>query len=193
MKAQGTDRRQATVDLALAVGVVLASLVCTPTLTPVFRRLSGLTFVLALAAFQFSAEGLVPLILIAARRERFADYGFQWQKIGNSMGLALLLVIAYDLALSLHAGTWIWVPLRRHNAVRNALADGFPLSIGGLVIVVAIWGFLEAFFGVFFARKLNQLLGREGNGWLAPGCVRICLVQWCSPCGDRPGLLGLRN
>ncbi len=49
--------RRAAMDLGVSVGVALASLICTPTLIPILRRLTGLSFVLALAAFQFSAEG----------------------------------------------------------------------------------------------------------------------------------------
>jgi hypothetical protein len=71
----------------------------------------------------------------------------------------------------------IWIPLRRHNAVRNSLAAGFPLCLVGLVVVIAVWGFFEAFFGVFFARKFNQIVGHGGNGWLAPGVLGFALFN----------------
>jgi hypothetical protein len=174
---QATNRRTAAIDFGIALGVVLVSLACTPVLTPVFRRMRGLAFVLALAAFQFSSEGLVPMVLIAVHRERLSDYGFNWRKLGNSIALAVLLAIAYDLALSFHAGTLLWIPLRRHNAVRSSLAAGFPSSFIGLTIVVIVWGFLEAFFGVFFAKKLNQLTGHSGNGWFAPGVLGFALFN----------------
>jgi hypothetical protein len=125
------------------------------------------------------------MVLIAVHGERLSDYGFNWRKLGNSIALAVLLAIAYDLALSFHAGTLLWIPLRRHNAVRSSLAAGFPLSLIGLTIVVIVWGFLEAFFwgfleaffGVFFAKKLNQLTGHSGNGWLAPGVLGFALFN----------------
>jgi hypothetical protein len=84
---------------------VLVSLACTPALTPVLRRLSVFAGVLALAAFQFAAEGLVPLILIAVRRERLSDYGFSLQNIGKSIALGVFLTVIYDLARSFNAGT----------------------------------------------------------------------------------------
>ena len=139
--------------------------------------MSALAAVFILAAFQFAAEGLVPLILMAIRGERFSDYGFNWRNLGKSIALAVCLVVAYDLALSWQAGRWIWVPLRRHNAVRISFAAGFPLNLVGLVVVIAIWGFFEAFFGVFVAKKLNQVAGHAGNGWLAPGVWGFALFN----------------
>jgi hypothetical protein len=177
LRTATTNRREAAIDCGVALAVVLVSLASLPMLTPVFRRLTGLAFVLVLAAFQFSSEGLVPLILIAIRRERFSDYGFTWLKVGNSIALAVLLAAVYDLALSLHAGSWVWIPLRRHNAMRNSLAAGFPSSVVGFIVVIAAWGFFEAFFGVFLAKKVNQLLGHDGNGWLAPGVLGFALFN----------------
>jgi hypothetical protein len=177
MKVLKRNRREATIDFAAVLVVVLVSIPCIPALTPAYRRLNGITAVLALATLQFATEGLVPLILIAIRQERLSDYGFSGRNIGNSIMLAILLAVTYDLALSMHARTWLWIPLRRHNAVRNSLAAGFPLNLVGLVVVIAVWGFLEAFFGVFFAKKLNQLLGHGGQGWLAPGVLGFALFN----------------
>lgn len=150
---------------------------CIPLLTAVFRHLSAPAAVFTLAAFQFAAEGLVPLALMAIRGDRFSDYGFNWRNFGKSITLAVCLVVAYDLALSLHAERWIWVPLRRHNAVRISVAAGFPLNLVGLVVVIATWGFFEAFFGVFIAKKLNQVVGHVGKGWLAPGVWGFALFN----------------
>jgi hypothetical protein len=177
LKISTSSRANAAIDLGVTLAVALMSLVFLRMLTPVFRGLTGLAFVLGLAAFQFSSEGLVPLILMAIRRERFSDYGFHWRKVGYSLALAVLLAAVYDLALSWHAGSWIWIPLRRHHAMRNSLAAGFPSSVVGLMVVIAAWGFFEAFFGVYFAKKLNQLLGHGGSGWLAPGVLGFALFN----------------
>lgn len=168
---------EALTDLVLAVGVVLVSLFwASPSHSP-FRRMSGLTGVLMLAAFQFTAEGLVPLLLIAVRRERLSNFGFTSRNAGKSVAFAVVLAVAYDLALSYHAGAWIWVPFRRHTAVRMALAAGFPWSLVGLAATIAAWGLLEAFFGVFFAKRVNQMLGHRGKGWLAPGALGFALFN----------------
>lgn len=177
MRTPTTNRSEAAIDFGVALGVVLVSLRCIPLLTAVFQHLSALAAAFILAAFQFAAEGLVPLILMAIRGERFSDYGFNWRNLGKSIALAVCLVVAYDLALSLHAGRWIWVPLRRHNAVRISFAAGFPLSLLGLIVVIATWGFFEAFFGVFVAKKLNQVVGHVGKGWLAPGVWGFALFN----------------
>ena len=166
------------------------SLACTPALIPVFRGLTGFAAVVALAVFQFAAEGLVPLIIIVVRGEHFSDYGFKWRKLGNSIALAMFLVVIYDLALSFHAGTWMWIPLRRHNAVRYSLAAGLPWGLSGLFIVIAAWGFFEAFFGVFFAKKLNEILGHVSTGWLAPGVLGFALFNGFLHAAIGQGLIG---
>ncbi len=170
-------RRRAAMDLTISVGVVLISLICTPPLIPIVRRLTGLSFVLVLATFQFSAEGLVPLMVIAIRRQRFSDFGFNWLNLSRSIALAVLLTIVYDIAMSMRAGSWVWIPLRRHNAVRSSLAAGLPLGLFGLLVVIAVWGFFEAFFGVFFAKKVNETMGHSGKGWLAPGVLAFALFN----------------
>jgi len=170
-------RSKALTDLILAVGAVLLSLPwASPSHSP-FRHMTGLTEVLMLAAFQFTAEGLVPLLLIAVRRERLSSYGFTSRNAGKSVAFGVVLAAAYDLALSCHAGAWIWVPLRHHTAMRVSLAAGLPLSLVGLAATIATWGLLEAFFGVFFATRVNQLLDHRGNGWLAPGALGFALFN----------------
>lgn len=190
MKPPERNRWEAAIDFSLALIVVLASIPCIPALTFAYRRLNGVTAVLALATFQFATEGLVPLILIAIRRERFSDYGFHGRNIGNSIRLAAILAVVYDLALSIHARTWLWIPLRHHNAVRSSLAAGFPLNLVGFAVVVVVWGFLEAFFGVFFAKKLNQFLGHSGQGWLAPGVLGFALFNGAIHAAIGQGIAG---
>jgi hypothetical protein len=83
----------------------------------------------------------------------------------------LVLAALSDLAMSLHAGAVVWIPFRRHTAANMSLAAGFPASVAGLAVTVAVWGFLESFFGVFFSRKLNESLGLNGCGWLSAGAL----------------------
>jgi hypothetical protein len=170
-------RSGALTDLILALGVVLVSLPWASPSNSLFRRISGLGAVLALAAFQFTAEGLVPLLLIKVRRERLSGFGYKSRNAGKSVAFAVVLAAAYDLALSYHAGAWLWVPLRRHTAARMSLAAGFPLSVVGLAVTVTAWGLLEAFFGVFFAKRVNQMLRHSDYGWLAPGALGFALFN----------------
>lgn len=171
------NRRSAAIDFALTIGVVLASIPLASALTPLFRRASGLAAALALASLQFGTEGMLPLILITLRRERFSDYGFTRHNAGKSIVTALILAAVNDLALSFHAGAWWWVPLRRHTAMRLSLAAGFPSSLAGVAITIAVWGFCEAFFGVFVSKKLNEIAGHAGTGWLAPGALGFALFN----------------
>lgn len=171
------SRAAAITDLVLAVGVVLVSIPwASPSKFP-FRQAHGVAGVLGLAAFQFAAEGLVPLLLIVVRRERLSEYGFTLRNTGKSIALGALFGATYDLCLSWQAGAWLWVPLRRHTAVRMSLASGFPWSLAGLAATIATWGLLEAFFGVFFARRVNQMLGSRGKGWLSAGALGFAVFN----------------
>ncbi len=164
-------------DLILAGSVVLVSLPWASPSNSLFRNMRGVAAVLALAAFQFAAEGLVPLLLIAVRGERLAAYGFSVRNAGKSIALAATFSAVYDLGLSWHAGAWQWIPLRRHTAVRMSLAAGFPWNVAGLAVTIAVWGIIEAFFGVFFAKRVNQMLGQSAKGWLSPGALAFALFN----------------
>lgn len=49
------------------------------------------------------------------------------------------------------------------NLRADVIGGGFPLSLVGLDVTVTTWGFLEGFFGVFFAKKLNRAFGHNGR------------------------------
>ena len=171
------NRRTALIDLAIAIAFFAVCYAANPVLDPLLRHGRGLAMVFAAATYQFMFEGLALLLIMLVRHERFSDYGFTWRNAGKSVALALVLAGIYDLAMSWHAGALLWIPLRRQPAVHISLAVGFPLSLVGLAATVAAWGFFEAFFGVFFARKLNQTLGHNGRGWLSPGAVGSALFN----------------
>lgn len=171
------NRHRAVIDLAIAIAFFAVCYAANPVLDPLLRHGRGLVMVFAAATYQFMFEGLALLLIMLVRHERFSDYGFTWHNAGKSVALALVLAGIYDLAMSWHASAALWIPLRRQPAVRMSLAVGFPLSLVGLAVTVAAWGFFEAFFGVFFARKLNQALGHNGRGWLSPGVVGFALFN----------------
>ncbi len=133
--------------------------------------------VFAAAAFQFALEGLAPLALMAMRRETFAEYGLTQRNLGKSLALGLALTLLYDLALSWHAGNLLWIPLRIQPAARMSVSTGFPLGLVGLIVTVITWGFLEGFFGIYFARKIGLILGHSGLEWLAPGALAFALFN----------------
>ncbi len=165
------SRRAAAVDLALVLGVALASLRWASPANSPFKNMHGMAAVLALAAFQFTVEGLVPLLLVVIRREKFSDFGLTLGKAGKSISLAIALAALYDLCVSWRAAAWLWVPLRRHTAVRLSLGAGFPWEILGFAVTIAVWGCVEGLFGVFFARRVDQFIGHSGTGWLATGAL----------------------
>jgi hypothetical protein len=170
-------RSKAALDLAITLIAFAACSLFVPYLNPLLRSAHGFRLVLATASYQFCAESLVPLGLVLARRESLSCYGFSWHRLRSSLLLGLLLALLYDIGISMHAHALMWVPLRRQPAIRMSLAVGFPLNLVGIAITLITWGFLEAFFGIYFARKINVLLGQSGRGWLAPGVLAFALFN----------------
>jgi hypothetical protein len=171
------SRPTAAADLVIVLAVFALGSLSVPFLNPILRNGRGLSGALAAAAFQFTLEGLAPLTLMALRRESFSSYGLIRRNLWPSLGLGLALALMYDLAVSWHAGALLWVPLRRQPAVRMSLEAGFPLGLAGLAAITLTWGFLEGFFGVYFARKVNVALGHSGRGWFAPGVIAFALFN----------------
>lgn len=171
------NRRKAGIDLAIAIAFFAVCYATEPVLDPLLRQGHGLVMVFAVASYQFMFEGLAPILIMGVRHERFSDYGFTWRNAGKSVVLALVLAGIYDLAMSWHAHALLWIPLRRQPAVHMSMAVGFPAFLAGLAVTVAAWGFFEAFFGVFFARKLNQAFGHNGRGWLSPGACGFAVFN----------------
>jgi hypothetical protein len=165
------SRRAAAIDLSVAIAFFLACSAAQPVLDSLLRQGRGLDGVLALAGYQFACEGLALLVIMLVRHERLSSYGITRQNAGKSVALGLTLAVINDMAMSWHAGALLWIPLRRHSATRMSLAAGFPASVVGLVVTVAVWGLAESFFGVFFSKKLNEALGRSGHGWLSVGAL----------------------
>lgn len=177
MDSVPANRRGAAIDLVIAIGFFFVCYLSEPALDPLLRHGRGLKVAFAAAAYQFAFEGLALLVIMAIRHEHFSDYGFTGRGTVKSLVLAMVLTVLYDLAMSWHAGTWLWIPMRRQPAVRMSLEAGFPACLAGLAVTVAAWGFFEGFFGVFFARKLNIALGRSGRGWLSPGALGFALFN----------------
>ncbi len=173
---QPSVRRAAALDLALALAFFLACSSLEPMLDPILRRGSGLPGVLALAGFQFACEGLILVLIMISRHEPLSMYGFT-RRLASSLALALVLASVNDLGISWHAGVLLWIPLRRQPATRLSLTLPLPLSLAGLAITVAVWGFTEGVFGVFFARKVNEVVGDPGRGWHSPGAVAFALFN----------------
>lgn len=177
MQLQTRSRISNAVDLGIVLAVFAGGSLSVPFVNPMLRQGHSLSAAFTAAAFQFCLEGLAPLTLMAVRREGFPCYGLIRRNLWRSLGLGLALAVVYDLGLSWLTGALLWVPLRRQPAVRMSLAAGFPLGLAGLAITVLIWGFLEGFFGVYFARKINVALGHSGCGWLAPGAIAFALFN----------------
>ena len=171
------NRRAAVTDLAIAIAFFAVCYAVELALDPLLRHGRGLVMVFALATYQFMFEGLALLLIMRIRHEHFSDYGFTRRNAGKSVALALVLAGIYDLAMSWHANALLWIPMRRQPAVRMSVEVGLPLSLVGLAVTVAAWGFFEGFFGVFFAKKLNQAFGHHGPGCLSPGTVGFALFN----------------
>lgn len=164
-------RIQAAADLGFALAVFLLCSAAEPQLDPILRRGHGPLGVLALAAYQFACEGCAPVAVLLWRRERPSAYGFRGPRFVRSATLALVLAGINDVVVSVNAHERRWIPFGRHSAAGMALSSAVPGAILGIVATVAIWGFMEAFFGVFFARRVNTIARHDGRGWLSPGAL----------------------
>jgi hypothetical protein len=164
-------------DLVIVILVFAAGSLSVPFLNPILRNGHGLIMVFGAAAFQLLLEGLAPFTLMALRREPFSDYGLIRRNVGRSLALGFVFALFYDLVLSWHAGAALWIPLQRQPAFRMSVAAGFPLGVAGLIVTIFTWGFLEGFFGIYFARKVNIMLSHSGCGWLAPGVLAFAVFN----------------
>ncbi len=172
-----SNRRRAAIDLSVVIVFFLGCAVAEPVLDTLLRQGRGLAGVIVLAGYQFGCEGLALFFIMIVRHERLSQYGFTMSNAGRSVALGLALAALSDLAMSLHAGALIWIPLRRHTAAHMSLAAGFPTSVAGLAVTVAVWGFAESFFGVFFSKKLNDSVGLRGRGWLSAGALGFAVFN----------------
>jgi hypothetical protein len=170
-RVAGSSVRAAAADLFFVTVVFLSCSAALPWLDPALRRGHGIVGVLSLAGYQFACEGLAPIIVLIRRGASAAEYGFTRRKIGRSIGLALLLACVYNVALSAHAGALLWLPFARQPSAKLAMRLGLSGRVFGIGLTVAIWGFLEGFFGVFIARTVNVICNRSGRGWFSPGAL----------------------
>ena len=171
------ERAKAALDLTLSLLAFALSFVFVPRLNPFLRAAHGFRFVLATVLYQLCAESIVPVTLLLLRRESFSQYGFCTRRIFSSMALGVVLALLYNTGISLYSHALLWVPLRRQPAIRMSLAAGFPFSLLGIVLAVIVWGFLEGFFGIYFARKVSVIASHSGKGWLAPGVLLFALFN----------------
>ena len=171
------ERSNAALDLTLSLSAFVLCFLFVPRLNPLLRAAQGFHFVLATALYQLCAESIVPVTLLISRRESFSQYGFCKKNLGSSITLGVLLALLYNTGISLYSHVLLWVPLRRQPAIRMSLAAGFPLSLVGIVLTVIVWGFLEGFFGIYFARKVDRIARHSGRGWFAPGVVAFALFN----------------
>jgi hypothetical protein len=170
-------RSHAAADVA-AILIVFASVALTiPWLNPILRHSHGIPAFFAATGYQVAIEGIAPLGLMLARREKLADYRFIRGALVPSLALGLAFSILYDLGLSLSSHSLDWVPLIRQPATRIALASGPLFAPFGISLVVLVWGFLEGFFGIYLSQKVNIMAGHPGRGWLAPGVLAFALFN----------------
>jgi hypothetical protein len=172
-----TKRSRAALDLVIVLLAFATCALCVPYLNERLRAARGFTSLLAAASYQFCAESFALLVLMHVRRESFASYGYTWKRLRPSLILGLVLAFLYDAAISLHIHAAMWIPLRRQPAIRMSLAETFPLSVVGVALTLGLWGFLEGFFGIYFARKINTICRHSGQGWVTPGVIAFALFN----------------
>lgn len=170
-------RTNAFVDLIVILTVFALGFLMVPSLNLFAGQYHGLLVVFAAAAMQFLVEGAAPLALMAVRNEQFSSYGFTRRRLGIALAMAVGMALLYDFAYSCIAREFLWIPFGHHGVLRLAVSSGFFSALLGVPMVLLIWGFIEAFFGIYFAQKVNQALGHDGRGWNAPGVLAFAVFN----------------
>jgi len=165
------DREKAVVDLAFVLAVFAAGSLSVPFMNPILRRGHGVAGALFAAAYQFTLEGLAPLIMMLVRRERASKFGLIRRNLSPSLGFALAFAAIYDVLFSLSRHRVLWLPLARQPAVRMSLAASPLSALVGLTITVLVWGAAEGLFGVYISQKLATATRTSRRGWFAPGVL----------------------
>lgn len=170
-------RTSAAVDLIILLTVFALGFLMVPSLNLFAGQYHGLLVVFAAAAMQFLVEGAAPLAVMAVRNEQFASYGFTRRKLVIALGMAVGTALLYDFAYSCMTREFLWIPFGRHGVLRMAASSGFFSAALGVPLVLLVWGFIEAFFGIYFAKKVNLALGHDGSGWNAPGVLAFAVFN----------------
>lgn len=130
------------------------------------------------ALTEYGVFGLGITIVCAVRRESFRSFGLKWEKLGVTILLSALVCAPAFINMVFRNEVHSYLPFQTVNFTKQVLAAGVPVSLVGMVIIAASWGFFEGFSYVVIAERVNRLFPAR-RVWLNAGAAAggvICLV-----------------
>jgi len=109
------------------------------------------------ALTEYGVFGLGITIVCAVRRESFRSFGLKWEKLGVTVLLSALACAPAFVSMLFRNEVHSYLPFQTVNFTKQVLEAGFPVSLVGMVIIAASWGFFEGFSYVVIAERVNRL------------------------------------
>ena len=105
------------------------------------------------ALTEYGVFGLGITIVCAVRRESFRSFGLKWEKLGVTVLLSALACAPAFVSMLFRNEVHSYLPYQTVNFTKQVLEAGFPVSLVGMVIIAASWGFFEGFSYVVIAER----------------------------------------
>lgn len=176
MKSYLREHRSTLVDLTLVLIVTALAIVVVVTLQLTLKSLTGFSSVVWTALAQFSVAGLGPVVVMAARKEKFKQYGLVKDNVLKSLFLGIACVAAYTVYIAVAEGKVDWMPFRMVGVTRTALQLQLPLNVFGILLIATSWGFFEGFTLLFASKKIDELWSVV-NPLLRPGPFVVVVLN----------------
>ena len=134
------------------------------------------------ALTEYGVFGLGITIVCAVRRESFRSFGLKWEKLGVTVLLSALACAPAFVSMLFRNEVHSYLPFQTVNFTKQVLEAGVPVSLVGMVIIAASWGFFEGFSYVVIAERVNRLFpvrrvwlnaGRRPAGRYVLWCMRF--------------------
>lgn len=130
------------------------------------------------AFFEYGMMGLGITIVCVRNKERFKSFGLRKEKLLLTVLLSALVCLPEFLYFSFSYSKVTYFPFQGVNFTKSILAEGFPVNLLGMAIIILIWGFFEGFTYVVISDRINKLLPSKNRlfDWGAIICGIFCIL-----------------
>lgn len=129
------------------------------------------------AAVQFGIAGAGITIVCLLRKERFTQFGLKRDNVLRAVGGTILCFVPL-VGCIVASGQFRGYQPFSILITADVLAAGPPLSLLGMALIVAVWGFFEGFNYAVISEKINRRYPSK-RPWLDYGaitCAIICVL-----------------
>ncbi|MCL2052473.1 MAG: hypothetical protein FWG91_12215 [Lachnospiraceae bacterium] len=130
------------------------------------------------ACVQFGTMGLGICIVCAIRKDTFASFGLNREKLLLTILLSALACLPSLIFRIYQQESLTYLPFQGVHFTRPLLDSAFPVNVIGLLIIATAWGFFEGFYYVVLYDRINKLLPAKNVflNWGAIICGIYCLL-----------------